>query len=200
MGSKDKIEADLILWYQRKVMFGNDYQTDLVFGEAKSFRGENPKERRAIQDAFQTEDIERMKRLAIRFPGAVLVFSTMKQANEFSKAEIDRITNLAEWGREYVRELRETRAPVIVLTSTELFAPYSLRETWRTIAGKHAEFANAGWPRLDNLRVLANLTQQLYLGMPSYGTWLNEKWKKKAAKRELRKAAIQAPSSVSTNI
>jgi hypothetical protein len=193
LGPKDKIEADLILWYQRKVMFGNDYQTDLIFGEAKSFRGENPEEKRAIKDAFQAEDIERMKRLAIRFPGAVLVFSTMKHASEFSKDESDRITKLAEWGREYVRERQQTRAPVIVLTSTELFAPHSLRETWRTIGGKHAEFANAGWTRLDNLRVLADLTQQLYLAMPAYGTWLEEKWEKKAAKRQQRKAAIQAP-------
>ena len=190
LGPKDEIEADLILWYQRKVMFGNDYQTDLVFGEAKSFRGENPEEKRTIKDAFQAEDIERMKRLAIRFPGAVLVFSTMKHASEFSKDEIDRITKLAEWGSEYVRERRQTHAPLIVLTSTELFAPYSLRETWRKIGGKHAEFANAGWTRLDNLRVLADLTQQLYLGMPAYGTWLDEKWKKKAAKREQRKASI----------
>jgi hypothetical protein len=190
LGPKDEIEADLILWYQRKVMFGHDHQTDLVFGEAKSFRGENPEEKRAIKDAFQTEDIERMKRLAIRFPGAVLVFSTMKHAREFSKDEIDRITKLAKWGREYVRERQQTRAPVIVLTSTELFAPYSLSETWRKIGGKHAEFANAGWNRLDNLRVLADLTQQLYLGMPAYSTWLDEKWKKKATKREQRKVLI----------
>ena len=188
LGPKDEIEADLILWYQRKVMFGNDYQTDLVFGEAKSFRGENSEEKHAIKDAFQAEDIERMKRLAIRFPGAVLVFSTMKHASEFSKNEIDRITKLAKWGREYVRERRQTRAPVIVLTSTELFAPYSLHEAWQKIGGKHAEFANAGWARMDNLRVLADLTQQLYLGMPAYGTWLEEKWKKKAANRERRKA------------
>jgi hypothetical protein len=190
LGPKDEIEADLILWYQRKVMFGHDYQTDLVFGEAKSFRGENPEEKRAIKDAFQAEDIERMKRLAIRFPGAVLVFSTMKHASEFSKDEIDRITKLAEWGREYVRERQQTRAPVIVLTSTELFAPYSLREAWRKIGDKHAEFANAGWIRLDNLRVLADLTQQLYIGMPAYATWLDEKWKKKATKREQRKVSI----------
>lgn len=190
LGPKDKIEADLILWYQRKVMFGNDYQTDLVFGEAKSFRGENPEEKHAIKDAFQAEDIERMKKLAIRFPGAVLVFSTMKHASEFSKNEIDRFTKLAKWGREYVRERRQTRAPVIVLTSTELFAPYSLGEAWERIGGRHAEFANAGWTRLDNLRVLADLTQQLYLGMPAYGTWLEEKWKKKAARREQRMAPL----------
>ena len=165
---------------------------DLVFGEAKSFRGENPEEKHAIKDAFQAEDIERMKRLSIRFPGAVLVFSTMKHANELSKDEIDRIAKLAEWGRGYVRERRQTRAPVIVLTSTELFAPHSLSVTWGTTGGKHAEFANAGWTRFENLRVLADLTQQLYLEMPSYGVWLEEKRKKKAAKREQRKAAIQA--------
>jgi len=38
--------------------------------------------------------------------------------------------------------------------------------------------------------VLADLTQQLYLGMPAYGAWLDEKWKKKAAKRNQRNTSI----------
>ena len=133
-----------------------------------------------------------MKRLAIRFPGVVLVFSTMKHASEFSKDEIGRITKLAEWGREYVRERRQTHSPVIVLTSTELFALYSLRETWRKIGRMHAELANSGRTKLDNLRVFADLTQQLHLEMPAYGTWLDEKWKKKAAKRKAKGINVSA--------
>jgi hypothetical protein len=184
LSPKEDVEADFILWYQRRRLLGTDYPTELVFGEAKSFRGENPEEKRAIKDAFQQEDIDRMKKLAIRFPGSILVFSTMKQASELSRDEIDRIRKLAEWGREYVKDRRQTRAPIIVLTGMELFASHSLRETWKKAGGKHAELIEPGWVRLENLRVFADMTQRLYLGMPSYHEWLEAKWEKRTAHRE----------------
>jgi len=186
LASKDKVESDFIIWYQRKVFFGNDYPTDLVFGESKSFRGETSEERRANKDAFQAGDIERMKKLATHFPGSILVFSTMKRADELSREEVGRIARLAEWGREYLKDIQRTRAPVIMLTGTELFASYSLREAWEKEGGKHAEFIKPGWVRTDNLRVLADLTQQLYLNMPSYGAWLEARWEKRAARKKAR--------------
>ena len=186
LAPKKEVECDFILWYQRKMFFGNDYPTELVFGEAKSFRGESSEEKRARRDAFQAIDVDRMKELAIHFPGSILVFSTMKKANELSNDEIGRIAKLAKWGREYIRERRQTRAPVIVLTGTELFAPFSLGETWKKMGGRHAQLIEPGWVRTDNLRVLADLTQQLYLNMPSYGTWLEAKWKNRAARRKVR--------------
>lgn len=182
----DRIEADFILWHQRKVMFGNDFPTQLVFGEAKSFRGENAEERREIDDAFDQRDVDRMKRLATEFPGSILVFSTMKKPEELSDDEIARISKLAEWGREYVRERRQSRAPVIVLTANELFAPYSLLEAWAKLGGKHEEFANTGMIRTENLRVLADLTQQLYLKLPPYGEWHQAKWESRDARRNTR--------------
>ena len=36
----------------------------------------------------------------------------------------------------------------------------------------------------DSLDVLANLTQQLYLGMTSYEQWREDKWKKRAERRK----------------
>jgi len=176
LGSDNKIESDFILWYQRKQFFGNNFQTEVIFGESKSFG----------KDAFKIEDVERMKKLATHFPGSVLVFSTMKQANEISEEEIARIAKLAEWGREYIRERQETRAPVIVLTGTELFAPYSLHEAWKEKGGNHAKLIEHAMVRPDNLRVLANLTQQLYLNMPSYSDWMDTKWKVRAARRKAR--------------
>jgi hypothetical protein len=185
-GPNDRIEADFILWYQRKVMFGNDYPTQLVFGEAKSFRGENAEERREIDDAFDQRDVDRMKRLATEFPGSILVFSTMKKPEELSDDEIARISKLAKWGREYLRDRRRSRAPVIVLTANELFAPYSLDDAWNKLGGKHEEFANKGMIRMENLRVLADLTQQLYLNLPPYGEWLEAKWQRRAARHDAR--------------
>lgn len=170
----EKLESDFILWYQRKQTLGNDYPTEIVFGEAKSFG----------REVFKTEDVAAMKRLAVRFPGSIFVFSTMKEADEISKDEVNRIANFAEWGRKYERNRRQTRAPVIVLTGTELFAPHNLEIAWKEKGGRHAQLIEPGWVRAENLRMLANMTQQLYLNMPSYETWYDAKWKKKLSRRQ----------------
>ncbi|MGR2857839.1 hypothetical protein FY046_17550 [Erwinia sp. 1181_3] len=189
LAPKNHIEADLILWHQRKVFNGLDHHAELVFGEAKSFRGENSEEKNAVADAFEVEDVERMKQLAIRFPGAILVFATMKQAGDLSPAEIQRIAKLAVWGREYIPERQQTRAPVVLLTGLELFAPYSLYEAWSTAGGRHAEMGNGQRGYTDDLRILADMTQQLYLNMPSHSEWLQAKWKKRNQRRLLRQSA-----------
>ena len=165
----EKVEADFMLWYQRKAVLGTDRPTETVFGEAKSFG----------RDVFKQDDIDRMKLLAEAFPGSILVFATMKEATELSQEEINRIKKLAEWGREYNKERRQTRAPVIVLTGTELFATDPLETSWKEKGGKHKNLVGQGWIRADNLRVLANLTQQLYLGMPSYDSVIRDKIRKK---------------------
>ncbi|WP_434664744.1 hypothetical protein P5W99_29990 [Paraburkholderia sp. A3BS-1L] len=190
LGPRDKVEADLILWHQRKSMLALDYQTELIFGEAKSFRGENAEEKRAIADAFEQEDVDRMKRLASRFPGAILVFATMKQASELSAGEVARIAKLAEWGRTYIRERRQTRAPVIVLTGTELFASFSLSEAWKAVGGQHAELASGILWRSERLRELADMTQQLYLGMQPYSEWRRERWERRRLVQERRRAVV----------
>jgi hypothetical protein len=168
-----KVEPDFILWYQRKHMFSSDEPTQIVFGEAKSFG----------KDAFKVEDIERMKLLAARYPGAIFVFATLKDAEELSKDEIQRIRKFAEWGREYDRDQRRSRAPVVTLTGTELFTPYFLEKVWKERGGKHAQLAEPGYVRLDNLRTLADITQQLYLGMPSYSSWRQARWEKRRSRR-----------------
>jgi hypothetical protein len=157
-------------------MFGTDHATEIIFGEAKSFG----------KDAFKEEDVERMKILAAQYPGAVLVFATMKEAEELSKDEIKRIRKLAEWGREYDKDRRQTRAPVIVLTGLELFTPHYVKQVWKEKGGKHKQLVEPGSVQLDNLKTLADLTQQLYLGMPSHNAWREAKWKKKKALRDKR--------------
>jgi len=176
LASGRKLEADFILWNQRKQMFGNDHATEIVFGEAKSFG----------KDAFKQDDIDKMKLLAQFFPGAIFVFASMKEAEELSQEEVSRIRKLAEWGREYNKERKQSRAPVIVLTGTELFTPHYLDISWKEKGGKHKELIEPGWVRTDNLRVLADITQQLYLKMPSYGKWREDKWKKSAERRKKR--------------
>ena len=167
----DMVETDFILWYRSRDTFGAEQSlfrsgrpifrsglpTETVFGEAKSFG----------EDAFEQKDVDRLKLLAETFPGSILVFATMKE--ELSEEEIDRIRKLANWGRGYDKERRQTRAPVIVLTGTELFSADSLRSTWGKKDGKHRDLQGRGWQGLNNLRFLADATQYLYLGMPPFG-------------------------------
>lgn len=170
------LEADFLLWYQRKHLFGTDCPTQIVFGEAKSFG----------RDAFKEDDVSRMRQLAEQYPGAILVFATMKEASDLSKDEIQRIRRLAVWGREYDKERKETRAPVILLTGAELFTPHNLEQVWQEIGGKHAQLVEPAYVRLGNLKTLADFTQQLYLGMPSYHEWQDAKWEKKRLLRDNR--------------
>ena len=166
------VEADFLLWYRQKEIFGmgrsflrsvrpifgTAHPTEMVFGEAKSFG----------KVVFQQDDVNRMKLLAEAFPGSILVFATMKE--KLSQEEIDRIKSLAYWGREYDKERKQTRAPVIILTGTELFTTGSLDSVWKKKGGSHKDLAGKiSWQMEPNIRVLADLTQYLYLGMPPYG-------------------------------
>ncbi len=121
----------------------------------------------------------------------------MKEAGELSHDEVARIAKFAEWGREYEQTRRQTRAPVIVLTGTELFASYTLQDAWKKKGGKHTELIKPGWVREENLRMLANMTQQLYLNMPSYETWRDARWKKKLAARHKTRSSPSAARSES---
>ena len=170
------VEADFILWYQRRQIVRPDYPTEIVFGEAKSFG----------KDVFKAEDVAKMKLLAETFPGSIIVFATMKDADELSPEEIGRIRKLAQWGREYDKQRQQWRTPVIMLTGTELFTAHRLVTSWKDKGGKHKDLINNVMGMIDNLRILANLTQHLYLGMPSYEQWRKEKWEKIAKRREKR--------------
>ncbi|MFA5966676.1 MAG: hypothetical protein WC804_21885 [Sphingomonas sp.] len=158
LSSKQAVEADFILWYRRQELFDSPHSTQLVFGEAKSFG----------KDAFTADDVSRMKQLAIAFPGAALVFATMRQPSDLTEEEEVRLSELAQWGRHYEDTRSEPRAPVIILTGVELFADHSLSCSWQERGGRHAELIAPAYVRPDNLQELADMTQQLYLGMDSH--------------------------------
>lgn len=168
MPDGSKAEADFILWYRREKMFGARFQTQTIFGEAKSFG----------RDTFTTDDVARMKALAEEFPGSVLVFSTMRAPGELSQEEVYRLASLAQWGRHRERGRDQSRAPVIVLTGTELFAEYSLSHEWKALGGRHAELISPAYVRIENLHILADLTQQLYLGLEPYHSYQTKRWER----------------------
>jgi hypothetical protein len=191
LSAHQKVETDFVLWYQRRSVIddGQDAPTDLVFGEAKSFG----------RDTFKPEDVGNLRALAERFPGAVLVFSTLRLPNEISSTELESIRNLALWGREHVDGDFRTRAPVVVLTGIELFAGFSLDDAWKKAGGEHAQFGEARWLETANLRILADVTQQLYLALPSYSTWHQAKWERIHAERKAGADADGAASELAAN-
>ena len=154
VADKVPFDVDFSFWYRRNDWFEGEEETVTVFGEAKSF-GEK---------CFHAKDIQRMCQVAHLFPGAFLVFAALKDTlHEEEKAMI---AKLARWGREPLDDGRP-RAPVIVLTGTELFTSWRIEQNWKKLEGKRKQFADAGHIRIDNLWTLADCTQQVYLDLPS---------------------------------
>ena len=152
-GDDRPFEIDFTLWYQRRRIIDLEDEPVLIFGEAKSFASE----------CFRQEDVDRMRKLSDKFPGAFLVFATLK--DELSDTEKGLVADLALWGRAH-RKDGGPRSPVIVLTGTELFARWHIREAWKALGGRHANFIEHGPDRLSNLWKFAEITQQLYLDLP----------------------------------
>jgi hypothetical protein len=162
---KKPFEVDFSFWFSRD-NWNEEQEVVSVFGEAKSF-GEK---------CFTSSDIERMRQVAELFPGAFLVFAALKDT--LHADEIPLISELAQWGRELLDDGRP-RAPVIVLMGVELFAPWQVDHVWKECAGLRKQFAQN--TRLDNLWILADVTQQVYLMLPSRFEEMRRKWE--AARR-----------------
>ena len=82
----------------------------------------------------------------------------------------------AEWGRVPTKN-GQPRASIIILTGNELFAEHSIKNAWEKLGGRHAALIKNSSVHLDDLWTLAELTQQLYLDMPSYWDWLSKRHK-----------------------
>lgn len=165
-----KLECDFAMW--RKISkFGNP-KTNLVWGECKSF------------DEFKVKDISRCKQLAEQFPGSILVFSTLR--SELHKKEKERLIKLVRWGRKSIGA-EKLRAPVLILTASELFSDWGPPNCWKDAGGKFAEYAK-NWRQYSNdLDEIASATQELHLGMESYGKWQHEQMNKRSTKKRVKK-------------
>ena len=156
-------EIDFACWYTRERAFRRCEDSIFVVGESKSF----------FDKAIDKRDIETLKAVAQELPGTVLVIAVLKE--ELSSSDKKLICPLALWGREQLANGR-WRAPVIVLTGKELFAPHDVEHEWRKSGGLREELVTPGYVRMDNLFTLASLTQQVYLDLPDYFTWLKERY------------------------
>ena len=158
-------EVDFMAWCRPERMLDEERdEPALLIGEAKSF-GTN---------AFDQKSIEGLKTVAERFAGAIMVVSTLREITEFSPTEIDRLRDLAKWGRR-ARHKGHPINPLIVLTGKELFCEMGLDGAWR----KHGD-PEGLHPAYDlaDPRVISEVSLKRYLGMHGY-------WEEVATRQDL---------------
>ncbi|MES2134877.1 MAG: hypothetical protein V4449_01380 [Patescibacteria group bacterium] len=160
------IEVDLGLFF-RESNYRKEDATRLIFAECKT------------ENDFTKKDIDKMKVIAEKFPGAVLVFATLKE--ELTEREISLLKPLVNKARRYYKN-EEPYNPVLILTKTELFTVWDVFDSWKEKGGKHAAFAKQHAYQNELLNI-CDITQQLYLGMKPWGQFTQEEFEKKFKKK-----------------
>src|SRR5258708_35516324 len=98
---KETLEADFALFWQDSIY--GERKEGIAFGECKTY------------GAFEERDFKRMRHLAKTFPGAVLVFSTLRET--LTARDVSKIASIAKAGRQYWKSDRPI-IPVLVLNGT----------------------------------------------------------------------------------
>ena len=178
----ERAEVDFAAW-RSKESHDIDNPPELIVGEAKSL---------GAGDLIKPKDIEKLKAVARKLPGAFLVISMMR--NEFTATEKKLIETFVKWGRRPDERGLPTN-PVILLTGHELFVEHHISATWKELGGAYANFVD--YEHTRTLHSFADATQQIHLGLPSFGQWRASERKKRAEQRKARKEAKQ-PAEVKT--
>ncbi len=168
-------EVDFAAWCRRSSILDEERDEPiLIFGEAKSFG----------KDSIDDAAIANMRQVAERFPRAMMIISSLKAISEYSTEEVQRLTDLAKWGRSRALEGRQ-RSHLIVLTATELFSEYGITQAWKAIGGRAAQLVEHASVDLTDLDQLAEATQQLYLGLPPFYEDYSRVWMLRSRRAEL---------------
>lgn len=157
---KNKLEADFSGFWRESTFKG--VAEGVMFGECKTF------------GIFEQQDFLRMKNLAKQFPGAILIFCTLRK--KLNKDEIKQITKIAKAGRKYWKSEKPIN-PVLILTGNEIFSNWGAPQCWKDMGLKKQ------FDHIYGLLDLCNATQQIYLNLPSW----HEYWYKEFEKRRSRK-------------
>jgi hypothetical protein len=138
---------------------------EIIVGEAKSVgKGQLIKPR----------DLAQLKAVAAKLPGAIVVVSVLR--DHFLPIEKRILEPFVKWGRRLNADQEPTN-PVVLLTANELMFDHFLSATWKDLGGEHAKFGTDDYTR--NMQSIADATQQIYLGLPSFGHWRQSLWEKK---------------------
>lgn len=171
--AKDKgkdLEADFAMFWQESIY--GETKDGILFGECKTY------------GRFGKKDFDRMRFLAKTFPGAVLVFSTLRKS--LSRDEVLGIRRIAKTGRKHWKAERPIN-PVLILTGTELLNWEQPPYCWEEATKKKFE-------HLTGLLEVCNATQQIYLNLPSWSAEWHDRWEE----RRKRRMARQTPNDTGT--
>ncbi|MDP2667971.1 MAG: hypothetical protein Q8O65_04585, partial [Nitrosopumilaceae archaeon] len=168
-----EIEVDLGL-FLKETKFGVT-DTKLIFAECKN------------NDEFKKGDIDKMKWIAEKFPGSIVVFATLKK--ELSAKEKRLLKPFVNKGRkQWKTELPYN--PVLILTATELLSDWGPPECWKDAGDFYKPFADKYKHFWRELVPLCDITQQMYLGMKPWNEWLDERRDKIKKNKKNREVGI----------
>lgn len=169
-GSGKKLEADFaFLW--RESAYG-EVADGVAFGEAKTF------------NEFKKKDFNRMRSLAKDFPGAVLVFSTLRDS--LTPFEIIELKKLAKIGNKHWK-LERPINPVLILTGKELFSFHRPPYCW-------SDQEQNKYRDSYGILGLARATQQKYLGMKRWDVVWHEELENK--RKRSKKQRVKSKRSI----
>lgn len=171
-----EVESDFGL-FARPNRFSNATLPFFILGECKSF------------NVFTSDDFAKARYLAEIFPGVVLCFATFRDS--LTSKEIKALSKIVHRGRTSLRTGR-VRNPVLILTGKELFSQFQWHREFYEAYGDRAQYARMAYIRSD-IEELCDFTQQVHLGMESYHSWLEEKFKKRNARR---RNSGESPSAI----
>lgn len=159
--SDGKFEFDFAIW--KEIQDFGVKKHFKIFGECKT------------KNEFKEKDISKMKDLAVKFPGSILVFATLKEKLE--DKEKKKIGELAIWGREGIGN-GITRAPVFVLTRTELTNDKPIPYCWTGTQDERAQYASGQSFGRSDIKRMCELTQKIYLDIEWFDQWRMRNFKK----------------------
>jgi hypothetical protein len=123
-------------------------------------------------------DLSQLKAVAAKLPGAVIVIAVLR--GDFLPVEKRILKPFVQWGRRLNGD-REPTNPVLLLTLHELMFDDFLSATWKDLGGVHAEFSSDD--HTHDVRSLADTTQQIYLGLPSFDAVRRAQWERRMRDR-----------------
>ena len=121
-----------------------------------------------------------MKAIAKDFPGAVLIFSTLRE--ELTHFELEELKKLSKMGNKRWKSERPIN-PVMILTGTEIFSPHGPPYCWPD--NEHEKYRDC-----HGILGLAKATQQKYLGVKAWDVVWHEEYEKKRKKLDKKNSEL----------
>jgi hypothetical protein len=172
-------EVDFLAW-RRDEDIDSDKPPEFIIGEAKSGgKGQLIKPR----------DLTKLKAVAHKLPDSIVVISVLR--DHFLRSEKNLLKKFVTWGRR-LNEYGQPTNPMVLLTQHELLMEHHLSDTWEKLGDPHQKYS--GRESTRNLRNLADATQRIYLGMPSFYEWRESQLRKRALRKKSARSLSETPN------